>query len=49
MARTAAQIAVYELLGLDRKRVPPVRHYERTIRTKLEAVRTAYRKGRGPA
>lgn len=43
----AAQIAAYELLGLDKKRIPAVRHHERTMRIKLQALRTAYRKGRG--
>jgi oleate hydratase len=44
----AAQQAVYGLLGLDEKAIPAVHRYGRTMRVRLQALRTAYRRGRGP-
>lgn len=44
----AAQIAVYDLLGLDKARIPAVHHYEKTLPVLLKSLFTAYRKGRGP-
>jgi len=44
----AAQIAVYDLLGLDRKQIPAVHHYEKTLPVLLKSLTTAYRKGKGP-
>jgi oleate hydratase len=38
----AAQMAVYELLGVDRK-VPPVTRHDKSLRTQLEALIKAFK------
>ena len=38
----AAQMAVYELLGIDR-RVPPVTHHDKSLRTQFEALIKAFK------
>lgn len=38
----AAQIAVYELLGVDRK-VPPVRRHDQSLRAQFEALIKAFK------
>ena len=38
----AAQIAVYQLLGIDRK-IPPVTRYDKTLKVKLQSLVTAFR------
>lgn len=44
----AAQIAVYSLLGLDKRQIPKVHHYERTLPVLWKSLTTAYRRGKGP-
>lgn len=43
----AAQIAAYQLAGIQRP-IPAVHHYERSAKVKWQALRTAYRRGKGP-
>jgi len=38
----AAQIAVYELLGIDRK-IPPVTPHDKSLRVQIEALIKAFR------
>ena len=37
-----AQMAVYELLGIDRP-VPPILHHDRSLKVKLDALIKAFR------
>jgi oleate hydratase len=43
----AAQMAVYQILGIDKK-IPEVSRYDRSLKIMRLSLRTAYRRGRGP-
>jgi oleate hydratase len=43
----AAQMAVYQLLGIEKK-IPAISRYDRTLKVQLQSLKTAYRKTAGP-